>query len=209
VKNQNTQKGFTVIELIVVLVVITTLFSIVVLNFNASKSSRNLNIAANELVENLRNLQTASLTGRNLATAGGAPAFYVLRLKSNYRDSYVFSKYDKTNVQLDYGTTTLANGIQFKAIGQNAVTVTDKMATGTCTTTCNRDCIDIAFELPFGSIYADESCNIFNTVTHPNQLQSRATYSNRIVELNLIDVKDSTKTIKVVVNGVTGRISKE
>lgn len=78
------QFGFTVIELMVVFLILITLTSIVIVQWNSLTPNRTLNIAVNELVTQIRKVQSYASSSRNYANT---PVKYYL-MKFTKGESY-------------------------------------------------------------------------------------------------------------------------
>lgn len=78
-RNQNHhQLGFTVVELLVVFIIMVLLSSLVVINWNSQKPTRNLVIAQNELITNIRKVQSYAVSSRNIST-GVSAKYYLMK----------------------------------------------------------------------------------------------------------------------------------
>ncbi len=78
-RNQNQhQLGFTVVELLVVFIIMVLLSSLVVINWNSQKPTRSLVIAQNELITNIRKVQSYAVSSRNIST-GVSAKYYLMK----------------------------------------------------------------------------------------------------------------------------------
>jgi type II secretory pathway pseudopilin PulG len=202
------QYAFTVIELMVVVTIMMLMLSAMILNLNAGRSARNLTIAQNQLVSNLRKIQSYTLSGRNLSS-GLAADFYILRVDSLYPSQYKIQAIYNSTVSpkvADVETITLPAGISFS--GKIIINRPDN------NTPINADCALLGYKLPFGRILMSENCNqdsFFPTnddyVKLVNFVSNTTNYSvssDGNMVLTLTNDKGSIKTIKIF--GSTGRI---
>lgn len=85
-RNQNHhQLGFTVVELLVVFIIMVMLSSLVVINWNSQKPNRSLVIAQNELITNIRKVQSYAVSSRNIS-AGVSAKYYLMKFVLNSND---------------------------------------------------------------------------------------------------------------------------
>lgn len=116
-RNQNhKQFGFTVVELLVVFVIMILLSSLVVINWNKQKPTRSLVIAQNELITNLRKVQSYAVSSRNIS-AGSAAKFYLVEFNENatsYTVDAINSDGTLTGAPLEQ--ISLPAGLSFSAI---------------------------------------------------------------------------------------------
>jgi prepilin-type N-terminal cleavage/methylation domain-containing protein len=78
---KQSSQGFTLIEMLVVLFIITTIAGISVANFRAAEKQKRVTIAADTVINAIRNAQNFTLTGKNTTNANTScrvPQFYVV-----------------------------------------------------------------------------------------------------------------------------------
>src|SRR5688572_11025469 len=75
------QAGFTVIELMVVFLIIVLLSSSVIVNWNKQTPNRSLKIAENELVSNIKKVQSYAVSSRNIAGGDEPAKFYLINFQ--------------------------------------------------------------------------------------------------------------------------------
>lgn len=202
------QQAFTVIELMVVVTIMMLMLSAMILNLNAGRSARNLTIAQNQLVSNLRKIQSYTLSGRNLSS-GLAADFYILRVDTLYPGQYKIQAIYNSTVSpkvADVETINLPAGISFS--GKVIISRPDSNMP------INADCALLAYKLPFGRILMNDSCNqdaFFPTnddyiklVNFVSNTTNYSVSSDGSMSLNLINDKGTIKTVKIF--GSTGRI---
>lgn len=192
------QKGFTLTELLVVIFMMSLLATLFVANYNALRGPRNLRIAQNELVSNLRKAQSYTLSGRN-NTNNNATKYYLLKFNicSVSPCSYTVQVIDSTqpNVITNLEVVSLPPGITIPTLaleqpaGASAVLV---------------NCVQVAFSVPFSKIYVDSTCNFENLYSSPATLN---TLSNARAEVGLS--RDTINNGYVLTNGVTRAITPE
>ncbi|HMR55389.1 MAG TPA: prepilin-type N-terminal cleavage/methylation domain-containing protein [Candidatus Doudnabacteria bacterium] len=73
------QAGFTIVELLVVFLILVLLMSAGLVSWNQQKPRRSLNLAQNELVTNLRKVQSYAVSSRNISENNPA-SYYSLSL---------------------------------------------------------------------------------------------------------------------------------
>jgi prepilin-type N-terminal cleavage/methylation domain-containing protein len=119
IKYQIPEKGFTVVELMVVLVIFATITGIVLANYAGLRTARNLKIAQNELVTNLRKISSYTLSSRAI-NGSQAVQFYLLKLDTQAPGKYTIEAiYDVTTspkLAAEIETIYLPQGIQFSSI---------------------------------------------------------------------------------------------
>ncbi len=153
ISNQKYIQGFTLIELIVVLAIMGLLIGAVIANYAGQRSPRNLRIAQNELVTNIRKLQSYTLSARDLPSNGPAE-YYVMKIDTATPALYTLqaiynTKNPPAQVQA-LETINLPQTIRFAQ--NNPVTINGvPLANG---------CLLIAFKLPFGKVIVNDGCTL-------------------------------------------------
>ena len=82
--NLNSSSGFTVVELMVVFTIIILLSSVIIINWNNQTPGRSLTIGQNELVTNIRKVQSYAVSSRNINSTVPAK-FYFLKFQEGQR----------------------------------------------------------------------------------------------------------------------------
>lgn len=86
--------GFTLIELMVVLVIMGLLFSVFLTNINGLRGKRNLKLAQSQLVSNLRKMQSYTLSSRNILN-NVSVQYYVAKFDVTSANQYsIYAIYD-------------------------------------------------------------------------------------------------------------------
>jgi prepilin-type N-terminal cleavage/methylation domain-containing protein len=150
---QNQQHGFTIIELLVVIAIMGLMATLLVASFNATRSRRNLNIAANELITNVRKTQSYALSARDVAP--GLPAkYYVLQFDFSTPDEYkvfaVDNNYGPEPTLIETVNLPLDVVLYQENSSLEQPISPEGESAGNLTTP---DCLQILFGLPFGRIY--------------------------------------------------------
>lgn len=175
------QNGFTLLELLAVIAIMGILASVFMVNFNAQRVPRDLNIARNETITNIRKVQSYTLSSRD--TFGMANKFYVI---------------------------TFMDGASSYIIGSIGINPTDKLFTYKVQEVVNLpgrvrqsingpDCAQIIFAAPFGKMYTDTDLNrcedslsdtnniknsLLKLVSNPVSL---STLSSPLIQVSLFD----------------------
>lgn len=214
--------GFTLIELMVVVTIMLILTSLVVVNFAGLRVDRNLDIAQNELMTNLRRAQSYTLAGR-IVTAGQSGQYYILKFDGRGAAATQYTLQVIYNAGSDpsgatlmpaYETYQLPQGI---IVSSTPVTILGRKyspipQTGPCSL--------VVFKAPFGDIlfngqagvnsgcdYAgfasDDYASVLNfAVNAPNYPTSKDSYAI----VHLVSSDNPSKTRDVMIRGVTGVI---
>jgi prepilin-type N-terminal cleavage/methylation domain-containing protein len=216
---RDSETGFTLIELLVVVSIMGIMLGLVLVSFGTQRSARNLKIAQNELVTNLRKVQGYALSSRSLSSSVPAQ-FYIMKFDSSSPNS---AQYEIQAVY-DYFTASpklqILETIKFPAGLQVAPVTIATSTTGlflerpVLPTNINSSCVLLAFKVPFGDVYMNDGCvysnfssddyqKLINFVTNSNG--SSVTENSNLT----IRVQDSgngnMKT--VTVRGVSGKIT--
>ncbi|QQS22788.1 prepilin-type N-terminal cleavage/methylation domain-containing protein [bacterium] len=196
-RNQKTnrQKGFTVIELMVVFVIMVLLTSAGIVIWNQQKPRRTLAIAQNETITNLRKVQAYAVSSRNLPT-GEAPKYYLTRFEggaSSYTvhaiASTSFSYYDVETINLPSGVTA------------GDITLRDSSGVET-----DYKCAFVISGVVFGKtyLYGSSICDSSISAVAQN-FPELAPWANYSMDLTLSHSQDgSSKVLKV--HGLSGKV---
>ncbi len=133
--------GFTLIELLIVIFIIGLLSSIVTVNFKTQRSSQEIQIAGQDLISNLREIQNLILTGKQVAGGQAATAYEITFSigSQNYTVDYYLGT-DKTS----YKTIALSQNIAIGQLYRSAVPEAQ---------------MKIRFDAPYGKITVDGQAN--------------------------------------------------
>lgn len=225
--NNQSLRGFTLIELMVTLTITAFLFSGLIVNINGQRAPRDIKIAQNELVSNLRKAESYTLSARNLPS--GQPAqYYVVRFSLANPTEYVIQAISNvsSSPQLqDVETIKLPINVKITAL-----TVTQRLlAPATQNSTA---CALVAFVAPYGKVLFNDGCSpssftspyvilpsddyqklvnfqtnvqCINNLTPPPNSCTASTDS--IFTITLTSSAQAGLQKQVIVNGVTGGVS--
>lgn len=149
---KNAKAGFTLIELVVVIGILLTLFSITLISLTTGQRNVSIQSDRNKLISDIKIQQTKAMRG----TGGGSNAFGIYFQPSQYTlfvgDSYSQSDPDNFVVSLIQGV--IFSGITFPGatiifatrsgeidgflLGNNTVTIEDSEGVETSTVTLNK-----------------------------------------------------------------------
>ncbi len=179
--------GFTLIELLVVIFIMVTLTSVFLVNFGSQSGPRSLTVAKNNLVSNLRRMQSNAISSKD-STVTAPAKYYSLTLNSliGSYNNYGLKTYDSSNVVTNLSTEQLIAPVIVKQI---SVTKSDS-------TTLNPTSIEIFFSVPFARML----------LTTSGGGASNDKIRDAVVTITL-GRTDSTLTTTLVVNGVSGTIT--
>ena len=162
----------------VVLVIFATITGIVLANYAGLRTARNLKIAQNELVTNLRKISSYTLSSRAI-NGSQAVQFYLLKLDTQAPGKYTIEAiYDVTTspkLAAEIETIYLPQGIQFSSIAPFVIDRPDPNIDfpNTIPPTGSLDvsalngnissCALVAYKLPFGNIIVNSGRDNLNT----------------------------------------------
>lgn len=194
-KNLLNQLGFTITELLVVLVIMIMLATVIIIDFNRQRGTRNANIAKNETVTNLRKVQSYMLSSRNIEE--GVPAKYYIAQFKKGEPSYTVQAIDNTfEFHDNLETINLPSNINFLSLIQ----------TDTIGNAEPAECMQIAFSAPFGTMYVFSSRDCGSTIV--NALEDPLISSTLGSKTAYIDLAvDGEYNSSVAVQPLTGKIT--
>ena len=210
-KNKITgNNGFTLIELLVVITIMATLTGLFLVNFASLRGPRNLKIAQNEMITNLRKIQSYTLSARDVNDTYAA-RYYIMRFITGS------TSYDvqAVGVHKSAGTLLYFDGsaankpfIETLKLPTN-ITINSLSITNASGTVVNPapNCAQIGFSLPFGKTYIEynsvsTSCDFSAVISNAATLDAKA---NHTLTITLKDSASNT-TRQVIMRGVTGAI---
>lgn len=179
--------GFTLIELMVTSAIMMILISVFLANFSGNSVSRNLTIARNNLVSDLRRVQSNSLSARDI-TPGTPSIDYGITLSTTAPTSYAIVGDDNSfyPVRSTISTITLPPRAYFKQI-------TIVRADGTSTSATSDE---ILFRNPFARVIQTYSGGTVAGSKDPNAMTT----------ITIGSYDDATSTRTVNINGITGSV---
>lgn len=198
IQNCKNQKGFTIVELLVVLAIMGLFLTAILVNYAGTRGLRNLRIAQNELATNIRKVQSYVLSSRD--TTEGPVKYYVLKF-----DLATPTQYSLQAVQQDFDdffdpveTFSLPTGITITGIDTQQPYGSSTIAS---------ECAQIAFSLPFNKMFLDTTCDIdgdSNSVIRDQGAMENL--DNSLVTIIMHDPQSDT-TRSVIINGVSGVVT--
>lgn len=150
-KNNFKINGFTIIELIIVISIMGLMATLLVASFNATRSRRNLTLAANELVTNLRKTQSYALSARDITN--DLPAkYYILQFDFTMPNQYQILAIDNKFGPKIITVETISLPLDVQLYEDNTF-LEQQIEGGEKSETINPNCLEILFGLPFGRMY--------------------------------------------------------
>ncbi len=200
-KNQkiNFQLGFTVVELLVVCVIMATLSTLVMINWNSQRAGRSLTIAQNEAFTNIKKIQSYAVSSRNLST-GIAPKYYVIRFEKNSSNYAVGAVAGDDYEYYDVETIRMPSGVSISDL----VLTPQGIYSGDSIT--HPDCIFAIFSVTYGKTYFAGSGGCRNDITDTiRSFPDLAPKSN--YNLGLVFSSSQTSVLKgVSISGLSGKV---
>jgi type II secretory pathway pseudopilin PulG len=194
---KHSSEGFTVIELMVVFIIIVLLSSVIIINWNNQTPGRSLTIAQNEVVTNLRRVQSYSVNSRNINSSVPAK-FYFLKFQKNQSVYSVDASDSATNpvYYTSLETFNLPTGV---IVSNIALTSTDGGSN------LSPDCLMVAVSVVYGKTYflsnvCDSSA--LSIVNSPASVAPRANYNLTLTLQH--PQKNISKTVTVY--GLTNKV---
>ncbi len=233
--NLQSGAGFTLIELLVVIVIMVTLISVLSINLAGQRDARNLAIAENELVSNIRKIQSYTLSART-PPSGQIAQYYLLKIDITRPQKYTIQAITQAFSQPaveDMETINLPANIRFAA--SSPVIITNRLNPATQNIFSSPACAVAAFAAPFGKIILNDGCSPANLTTSPQNLNLSDDYRSKIINFQsntvcdagngnppippvcsastdsfmIMTLSDFTGAIsrRVTINGITGAVS--
>ncbi len=180
-------KGFSLIELLVVIFIMVTLTSVFLVNFGARSGPRSLTVAKNNLVSNFRRMQSNAISSKD-STATAVAKYYSLSLSSIAGSSniYALKTYDSLNSATTLSTEQFIAPVVVKQI---SVLKSDNSVMYPTS-------IEIFYSVPFGRVLLSST----------GGGASNDKIRDAVVTITL-GRTDSTLTTTLIVNGVSGTIT--
>lgn len=175
------QKGFTLIELVIVTAMIAMIATVSIANFRKGEKSRGVNVAIDGFTGALTSAQNLSLTGRGTNNANAA-----------CRDAqYYFVAFDYSTtyrLQALNNCSTVDTIETFRLPANTRIKVTGLVLAGNVAPVS----MAISFTLPYGQLRGSIDNGAYNSFT------------NAFIT---VESSDGTVTRTLTVNGLSGRIS--
>jgi prepilin-type N-terminal cleavage/methylation domain-containing protein len=235
-KIQNSSCGFTLIELMVVISIMVILATTLIINLAGQRSSRDVRIAENQLVTNIRKVQSYTLSARSLP-GGQDVQYYVLKFNLSTPDRYTIQAVYNVNASpqmQDIETVLLPPNIIIASTTANtsAISISRSLNPTTQTLQSSPLCALIAFAAPFGKVIFNDGCSPASGYPVPYTLGLPDDYYAKIVNFEgnaacsgsygtpsictastdsimSITIRDTYNTVSktVTINGITGSVS--
>ncbi len=204
--------GFTLIELLVVLAIMAVILGLVIIDFSKYRPERDLKIAQNELVTNIRKVQSYSLFSRNVGSVKPAQ-YYVVKFAISTPDRYFIQAIT------DATSAPKLNEAETVLLPKNIVLDTNSPLTITrpvVPLSVSPTCVLVSFKSPFGRTYMNYPCDItFPPFQSTDSYRQIMDHINNVANVSVsvdtdlvitLKAKNSTSTKKVLVKGVTGLV---
>ncbi len=202
----NSKSGFTVIELLVVLSIIGLLAGAIIADYAGQRIPRSLLIAQNELVTNLRLLQSYTLSSRNIGSTSAQ--YYVAKFDLSNPSQYTLQAISNVstppaqvqNVQV----VPVPQLISLKRITIDGIPVT-------------HGCALLAFRMPYAKVIMEDGCSLpasptigasddYGKIVSFITNGSNSALTDKQMVITFSDAS-GTKTKTVSVSGLTGLIN--
>ena len=183
-KQIKNHEGFTLIEMLVVMFIITTISTISITNFRKGQKQKELAIAADGVINAIRNAQNFTLASRQIQNStcnqGKVPVAYIIE----------FSQSQAMNL---YGIDKCSNvnSIESYRYPQNVRVQTNGYKIGSGSVSA----LQIKFSPPFGQMTVSESASA-----------NQGPFNNFTTSSIVIELSDASATKTISIDGVAGRI---
>ena len=163
IQSDTTGAGFTLIELMVVISIMAILALAMSINLAGQRARREIQLAQNKLVSDIRKVQSYNLSARILPS-GQAAQYYLLKFDLSKPKQYTIQAIFNASSQPaleDVETVALTSNIQFAATSLYPITVARALAsTPPAIQPIYTGCALAAFAAPFGKIIFNDGCLI-------------------------------------------------
>ena len=227
--------GFTLVELIVVVGIMVILTSVFVLNWAAQRASRDIKIAQNKLVSDIRKVQSYTLSAKTLPS-GKYAQYYLLKFNLNEPSKYVIQAISDANSspQIE-NVETIDLPANIRLAETNPISISRSLNPTTQTVFSLPPCALMAFAAPFGKVILNDGCSPANLSSSPQGLNLTDDYYAKIINFQSniacdgnngnppnptvctastdsimtisLTNKDKTVSKTVTVNGITGSVT--
>ncbi len=163
--------GFTLMELMVVLTISALLFAAVIVNINGQRAPRDLKIAQNEMVSNIRKAESYTLSSRNLPS-GSPVQYYLVKFDLAQPKQYTIQAlFDVSSTPKLQDVETIKLPINVKISG---IAISQRsLAPATQTVS---SCALAAFVAPYGKVIFNDGCVPSAAASAPYIVQSTDDY---------------------------------
>ncbi len=223
--------GFTLIELMVVVTIMMLLSSAMILNLNGQRGARDLKIAENELVSNIKKVQSYTLSRRSLPSGNNAD-YYLIKFDLSNPSQYTIQGMYNTNSTPHYlenvETINFPPNIRIAPSSLNPISI---LRQTTPTTQYPSACGLVAFVAPFAKVILNDGCHQAGWVANNNNDNSISDDYEKIIEFSnnldcgvgstpppctrsadskmtiMLSTADGSLTKIVTINGITGAVT--
>ena len=229
--NLHSEQGFTLMEMMVVITIMALLATVLVLNLGGQRAKRDVQIAENQLVSDIRQYQSASLSSR-LLPSGQTIQYYILKFNLSQPGQYAIEAAYNTSSSpqlAEIQTILLPPDVLISTIGSGGPPLSIFRQTDPAVLSLPGsygNCGLLAFAAPFGKVLMDSNCSIagfpniisgddyFYLINFQNNLACQA--SNNPAGCNVsadssmsitLTNTDRTYSKTVTVSGITGAVS--
>ncbi len=185
--NKSKQNGFTLIELMVTTSIMILLLSVVIANFGSLGKQRNLDLARNNTISDIRRTQSLALASKDFGP--GVPAgYYGISFDTQVPTQYTFITEDSAgNRQTSPTVVKLPSKVNLTGIRVTK-------ASGAVVTPTS---VEILFRVAFGRPYVSYVLGGSTVLKE----------SDDVVRLTYTSLVDNTTTIIMDINGIAGNIN--
>lgn len=177
-----TYPGFTLIELLVVISIMTILVAVISINLAGQRAMRDIRIAQNQLVTNIRKVQSYTLSSRTLPS-GESAQYYILKFDLNNPTQYTIQAISNVSTQPklhNLETIILPPNIQIATITPATYPINIARSLNPTAQPIFSRCALAAFAAPFGKITFNDGCNPVS-FSSPYTLQLSEDYYAKII----------------------------
>lgn len=204
---KQSQGGFTMIEMLFVIGILAVFYGLALTNFGRSRTVQNLKNGQGELISQFQKIRSYSLSGRHISIY--PPKYYTLRLEApgysgGIPTQYVIEGigYDPSG-NVDVLFTGGVNPIIERLYFPQTVSVKELNLSKRGVAQPNPLCVEVAFAVPYGRTYIDETCTMDIIYKDPATLNDRA---NSTLTVKLQRSDSATDERRIIIYGVSGRI---
>jgi prepilin-type N-terminal cleavage/methylation domain-containing protein len=179
-KNSN---GFTLIELMVVVTVMMVLATVFIVNIAGQRANRDIKIAQNELVSNIRKTQSYVLSSRLLPN-GQIAQYYILKFDLSDPTTYkIQALYDTSFAPklIDVETIKLPPNIQIATTSASNLAINVKRSLNPTLQPIYTNCAIVSFAAPYAKVVFNDGCNPINSSLSPVNLNFTHDYYLKVI----------------------------
>lgn len=228
-------QGFTLMELMVVISIMAILATVLVINLAGQRSSRDIKIAENQLVSNIRQIQSSTLSAKTL-DSGESVQFYGLAFSlakpNQYAEEALYNVSGTPQVrQVQVFSLPPDVVIASATVSGYPITISRTFDGSTQNISPPSGCAMLFFAAPFGKTLLDNNCShsaatsnidtapadgddygyIVNFVANMSCIGTNNPYGCGVSSDSLmtITLTDTSHTVSrtITVNGITGSVS--